>query len=147
MVTHIPFLVVLEACHGGPLSPLLFVIIMDPLSRVLSRAMVGGFLSGFWVDILNATLMEISHLLFVDDTLIMCDVVIDQIHYLGLILLVFWVISVEVNLRKSKLVAVGEVLHKEELVGILSVSISSLPMEYLGLHLGAPFNQKPFGTG
>lgn len=71
--------------------------------------------------------MEISHLLFADDTLIMCDVVTDQIHNLGLILLVFRVIlGLKVNLRKSKLVTVGEVLHKEELVGILSVSISSL---------------------
>jgi hypothetical protein len=46
---------------------------MDTLSRMLSRAMVVGFLLGFRVDILHATPLEISRLLFTDDKLIMCD--------------------------------------------------------------------------
>lgn len=78
------------------------------LSRMLSRAMEGGFLSGFRVDNLNNSPLEISHLLFADDTLIMCDADVDQIHNLDHILLCSEAISgLKVNLKKSELVAVG----------------------------------------
>jgi len=73
--------------QGDPLFLLLFVLVMDAFSRMLSRAMEGGFLSGFRVDNLNNSPLEISHLLFADDTLIMCDADVDQIHNLDHILL------------------------------------------------------------
>jgi len=58
----------------------------------------------------------------------MCDTNNDQIYNLGHILLCFEAISgLKVNLQKFKLVAVGEVPHKEELADILSCSISSSP--------------------
>lgn len=50
--------------------------------------------------------------------------------------------SLNVNLQKSILDAVGEVPHQEELADILSYNISSLPLIYLGLPLGAPFKSK-----
>jgi hypothetical protein len=132
----------------GPSLALLFVIVMDALSRMLSRAMVGFFLSRFRVDSLNATPLEISHLLFADDTLIMCNATSDQIHNLGHILLCFEaILGLKVNLRKFELVAVGEVPLKEELAGILSCSISSLPLKYLGLPLSAAFKSKAIWDG
>jgi hypothetical protein len=113
---------------------------MEALSRMLSRAMVGGYLCGFRGGI------EISHL-FADDTLIMCDVDRDQIYNLGHILLCFEVIpGLKVNLRKSILVSVGEVLHQEELAGILTCNISFLPLTYLRLPLGA-FKSKAIWDG
>jgi hypothetical protein len=126
--------------QGDPLFPLLFVLVMDAFSRMLSRAMEGGFLSGFRVDNLNNTPLEISHLLFADDTLIMCDADMDQIHNLDLC---FEAISgLKVNLQKSELLAVGEVPYIEGLANILGCNISSLPLHYLGLPLGAPFKSK-----
>jgi hypothetical protein len=56
--------------QGNPLSPLLFVIVKEILSRMLSRAMVRGYLSGFWVYLQNTAPWEISHFLFANDTLI-----------------------------------------------------------------------------
>jgi hypothetical protein len=73
--------------QGDPLSLLLFVLVVDTFSRMLSRAMEGCFLSGFLVDNLSNSPLEISHQLFVDDTLIMCDADVDQIHNLDHILL------------------------------------------------------------
>jgi hypothetical protein len=48
-----------------PLSPLLFVFVMETLSRMISATVSRGLLEGFKVG--NATF---SHLLFADDTLI-----------------------------------------------------------------------------
>jgi len=114
------------------------MIVIDALSRMLSRTMVGVYLAGFQVDIRNSAPLEISQL-FANDTLIMCDADRDQIHNLGDILLCFEASSgLKVNLEKSKLLA----LHQEELVDLLSCSISSLLMKYLGIPLGATFKLK-----
>jgi hypothetical protein len=50
-----------------PLSPLLFVIVMEALSKMLSATVDGGFLSGFSVGSRNIGALNISHLLFTDD--------------------------------------------------------------------------------
>ncbi len=129
--------------QGDPLSPLLFVINIDALSRMLSRVMVGGFLSGFQVDNLNNTPSEISHLLFANDTLITCGADNDQILNLDHIFLCFMAISgLKINLQKFQVAAVGAVPNIEELAGILSKRISSFPMKYLSLPLGAPFKSR-----
>jgi len=110
--------------QGDPLSPLLLV--MDAFSRMLSRAMDGGFRSGFRVDSLNNSPLEISHLLFANDTLIICDADVDQINNLDHILLCFEAISgLKVDLQKSKFVTVEGVPHIEELANILCCNISS----------------------
>jgi len=108
----------------------------------------GGFLSGFQVDNRNNSPLEISHLLFADETLIMCDADIDQIHNLDHILLCFEAISgLKVNLQKFELVAVGKISYIEGLANILSCNISSLSLRYLGLLLGAPFKSKAIWDG
>jgi hypothetical protein len=110
------------------LSPLLFVLVIDAISKMLSRAMVGGFVSSFRANSINTSSLEVSHLLFPDDTLIMCDA---NIYNLDHILLCFEAISgLKINFKKSKLVAVGEVPNIEELAGILNCRISSFPMKY-----------------
>jgi len=52
--------------EGDPLSPLLFVIVMEAFNKMISAAVSGGLLFGFSVR----TRFEISYLLFADDTLI-----------------------------------------------------------------------------
>ena len=54
--------------------------------------------------------------------------------------MLFEVVSgLHINLAKSELVPVGDVLNMDELVAILGCRQSSLPMTYLGLPLGAKF--------
>jgi hypothetical protein len=50
--------------------------------------------------------------------------------------------SLKINLAKSKLVPVGNVDHVEGLAGILRCGVSSLPVKYLGLSLGASYKVK-----
>lgn len=67
----------------------------------------------------------------------MCDAD-DHIYNLGHILICFEAsLGLKVNLWKFELVAVVEILHKEQLTNILNCSISSLPLKYLGLPLSA----------
>jgi hypothetical protein len=66
---------ILERCYLNkdcPLSPLLFVIEMEALSKMISATIGGGFLLGFFVGSKNSGVLHISHILFVDDTLIFC---------------------------------------------------------------------------
>jgi hypothetical protein len=67
-----------------PLSVLLFVFVMEALSRMISVVVSGGLLEGFKVG--NATY---SHLLFADDTLIFCNAHSSQLRYLRTLFLLF----------------------------------------------------------
>ena len=59
--------------QGDPLSPLLFLLIMEVLSRILRKTEECGLLHGFHVGLVNFVGVRISHLLFMDDTILFCD--------------------------------------------------------------------------
>ena len=50
--------------------------------------------------------------------------------------------GLKINLAKSVLVPVGVVDNLDELASVLGCGVSSLPIKYLGLPLGAPFKAK-----
>ena len=56
--------------QGDPLSPLLFLLIMEVLSRILKKIEEGGLIQGFHVGPVNSTGIRVSHLLFADDTIL-----------------------------------------------------------------------------
>jgi hypothetical protein len=121
--------------QGDPLSPLLFVFVMEALCRMISAAVSGGLLEGFKVG--NAAFL---HLLFADDTLIFCSAHSSQLRHLrGLFLLFEAASGLKVNLAKSNLIPVGNVDQVGRLADILGCGIASLPVKYLGLPLGASY--------
>ena len=127
--------------QGNPLSPFLFDIFMEALSRMLVSSTAAGQFSGFTVGNEAGSLMSVSHLLFVDDTLVFCD----NTHITALrgILFRFEEMSgLRINLGKSELVPVGDVPNFQELVEILGCRESALLLKYLGLPLGASFKDK-----
>jgi hypothetical protein len=73
--------------QGDPLSPLLFVMVIEVFSRMTYAAVDSGRLSGFSVGSSSQVAMKVSHLLFADDTLIFCDPVVDQVRDLRCLLL------------------------------------------------------------
>jgi hypothetical protein len=128
--------------QGDPLSPLLFVIVMEALSRLMDRTVQGRLLFGFTMGSSVEREVMVSHLLFANDTLIFCDANPSKIEHLGCVLTWFEAISgLKINLGKSEMVPVGEVPNMEELVCILGCKQASLPMKYLGLPLGAKFKE------
>ncbi len=111
------------------LSPLLFVIVMEALRRLMDWVVRGGFLSGFIVGTAEGRPLEVSHMLFADDTKILCGADSSQLEYLRHVFTWFEVASgLKINLGKSEMVPVGEVPNLEELVLILGCQTTSLPM-------------------
>ena len=129
--------------QGDPLSPFLFILVMEAFSRMLDKAALQGRLSGFNAGSSNARSLLVSHLLFADDALVFCDANIDHMLTLRMVLIWFEAVSsLKINLGKSELVAVGAVRNMEILVAVLGCNQGSLPMKYLGLPLGAKFKDK-----
>ena len=119
--------------QGDSLSPLLFVIVMEALTRMMSKAVEGGLLSGFQVGSMDSHLVRVSHLLFTNDTLIFPDAKLDHIFNLRLLFTWFEAVSgLKINLNKSEMVPVGKVPNLEDLAGIMGCKIIQLPMTYLG---------------
>jgi hypothetical protein len=126
--------------QGDPLSPLLFVMVMEALSRMVNATVEQGLIAGFSVGERVFSDLVVSHSLFADDTLIFCEACPEQIRYVCLILLCFEAVSgLKVNLGKSELVAVGEVGSIGTLAAYLGCRVANLPMKYLGLPLGAAY--------
>ena len=69
--------------QGDPISPYLFMIVMEAVSCLLRRALSEGYLSSWRVRGRSGEGILISHLLFVANTLMFCEVSQDQMTYLN----------------------------------------------------------------
>ena len=75
--------------QGDPLSPLLFLLIMEVLSHILKKTEEGGFIQGFHVGPINSTGIRVSYLLFANNTILFCDASREQILSIRLVLTCF----------------------------------------------------------
>ncbi|RVW33074.1 putative ribonuclease H protein [Vitis vinifera] len=123
--------------QGDPLSPFLFTIVADVLSRMLLKfkAEERKVLEGFKVG-RNRT--RVSHLQFADDTIFFSSSREEDMMTLKNVLLVFGHISgLKVNLDKSNIYGINlEQNHLSRLAEMLDCKASGWPILYLGLPLG-----------
>ena len=120
---------------------MLFLIMMEVFSRMLRRVEGASLIRGFKVEGRRGGGDCVSHLLFADDTILFCDAEVEQILHIWLLLLSFQVITgLKVNVHKSEMVSIKEVVDMHVLAEILGCRVSSLPMSYLGMPLGASHN-------
>ena len=127
--------------QGDPFSPYLFVLAMEVLSCLLRRAKEGGYLSGFKVLSRNEEGLELSQLLFVDNTLVFCEASSNQMTYLSWLLMWFeTILGLKINLAKNELILVGRVLNVEELTFEVGCKVGALLTTYWGLPLRATHN-------
>jgi len=95
-------------CQGDPLSRLLFILVMEALSKLVNKAYEVGLLEGFHLGNSQSHGLLVSHLLFADDTNLLWTMCRPgkQVTRLGFgsgkvritqILLRFWLNSVQVK--------------------------------------------------
>jgi len=84
--------------EGCPLSPLLFILIMEGLSLLLKKCQAEGSISGLKI----ARLTKILHLLFVDDILILSNANLAEWREIDKLIPLFYKASgLAINLTKS----------------------------------------------
>ncbi|RVW57156.1 LINE-1 reverse transcriptase-like [Vitis vinifera] len=88
--------------QGDPLSPYLFIMGMEVLSVLITRAAEGGFIQGCKIWRGREQAVKITHLLFADDTIVFCEAKKEALLYLGWVLFWFEAASgLKINLDKS----------------------------------------------
>ena len=129
--------------HGDPLSPYLFVMMAEVLSKLLSKAAGMGFFQGIKVGLRAVTL---PHLQFANDTLIFYEPKLEYLQNLKTILYSFQNFSgLTVNYAKSGLVVIGKEDRWAAMAAdVLKCKLVQLPITYLGVPLGA--NMRTFSS-
>jgi hypothetical protein len=127
-------------CHQGlhqgcPMSPLIFLLVIEALSKMVNQAVESGSFQGLKV----ALGTQISNLLFVDDVLVLGDGNIDYWKALKVILTNFCdATRLSINLRKSGFIAQDlDPLLRSFLIADFKIQVDSLDqgLKYLGFYL------------
>ena len=75
--------------QGDPLSPLLFLVMMEVFNKMMKIVEGASLLRGFKADGRWGGRVCVSHLLFVVDTILFCDANEEQILHVQMLLLCF----------------------------------------------------------
>ena len=75
--------------QGDPLSPILFLVMMEVFIKMMKRVEGTGLLRGFKADGRRGGRVCVLHLLFVDDTILFCNANEEQILHVRMLLLCF----------------------------------------------------------
>ncbi|XP_057748092.1 uncharacterized protein LOC130967294 [Arachis stenosperma] len=122
--------------QGDPLSPFLFVLVVDVLRRMVAEAVRNGRISPLLVGRDN---IELSHFQFADDTILFCPPETETILNYKRLLLYFELMSgLSINFDKSNLIFVNcESEWVTNICGILGCTEAVLPVRYLEISLEA----------
>ncbi|GJX46034.1 RNA-directed DNA polymerase, eukaryota [Tanacetum coccineum] len=126
--------------QGDPLSPFLFVLAMEGFHVGISKAYRAGVFQGVSI---GSSDIRISHLLYADDAILLCDCGVQNARQIIRMLWVFQLASgLKINLNKSKLIGIGvgliEVQQVAKMIGCCAVR---LPFIYLGVPMGCNMNR------
>jgi hypothetical protein len=118
--------------QGDPLSPLLFNLVADALSAMLTRANHTGWIQGLVPHLVDGGL---THLQYADDTVVLLHYSPENLQNVRLILTCYEAMSgMKINFEKSEIFTVG--LDDEEqhrAMSALNCKLGTFPMKYLGL--------------
>ncbi|KAJ0445701.1 putative RNA-directed DNA polymerase [Helianthus annuus] len=125
--------------QGDPLSPFLFVIVMEALTGIMKKVVSLGLFNG--IKITNDGPL-LSHLIYADDVMFLGDWSISNVKNLRRLLRCFYLSSgLKVNLAKYSIYGVG-VMEGEvlDIAQLLCCKQGSFPFKHLGLVVGANMN-------
>ncbi|GJX36378.1 putative RNA-directed DNA polymerase, eukaryota, reverse transcriptase zinc-binding domain protein [Tanacetum coccineum] len=125
--------------QGDPLSPFLFILVMEGLHCALSNAVSSGLIRGIKLGSSDITL---SHLFYADDVVITTDWNSRDIDNIIRVLHVFYLASgLRINIHKSNIYGIG--VSNDEISSLASrtgCAAGFFPFTYLGLPIGANMN-------
>lgn len=115
-----------------PLSLLLFNLVADALSAMLSRASSAGLIQGLVPHLIEGGLL---HLQYADDTVVLLQYTPKNLQNIKLILSCYEAMSgMKINYDKSEVFTVGlEEAEQQIVVAALNCKLGTFPMKYLGL--------------
>ncbi|GJU30386.1 putative RNA-directed DNA polymerase, eukaryota, reverse transcriptase zinc-binding domain protein [Tanacetum coccineum] len=125
--------------QGDPLSPLLFIIVMEGLHMSLKEACHSGLIHGIKIGSSN---INLSHMFYADDVVITTEWNSLDMENIICILYVFYLVSrLKINIHKSNVYGVSvsdnEILSMANNTGC---SPGAFPFVYLGLPIGTNMN-------
>ncbi|GJW55657.1 RNA-directed DNA polymerase, eukaryota [Tanacetum coccineum] len=128
--------------HGDPLSPILFLLVMEALHISFVRAMDRGFFKGIHVG--SHELVHISHLFYAYDAVFIGERREENLRHLVSILHCFYLaLGLRINIHKCCIMGVGGVTNVEVYRGaqMIGCEASKTPFKYLGVMVGGKMNR------
>ncbi|KAK1439737.1 hypothetical protein QVD17_05557 [Tagetes erecta] len=125
--------------QGDPLSPFLFILAMEALHVVMTKAISLGTFHGITLP-QNGPIL--SHLFFADDAIFMGKWSVRNVQNLSRILRCFYLASgLKVNYKKSRIFGLGVNDNETNVMaGLLKCQVGNFPFKYLGIPMGANMN-------
>ncbi|GJX23647.1 putative RNA-directed DNA polymerase, eukaryota, reverse transcriptase zinc-binding domain protein [Tanacetum coccineum] len=126
--------------QGDPLSPFLFIIVMEGLHIALKDGLTGNLFQGVKI---GSSEIRLSHLFYADDVIILSEWNQCDMDNIIRILMSFYLASgLKINISKSNLYGVGVSSNDiESMAAGTGCSASNLPFSYLGLPIGSNMNR------
>ena len=125
--------------QGDPLSPMLFILAMDPLQRLLDQATQHGILTP-----LPITVVKWRTSMYADDAAIFINPIKDDVEAVKIILQAFGAfLGLHINLEKSYVHPIRcENVDLDQVLSPFTGSRGDFPCKYLGLQLHTRSLQK-----
>ncbi|GJX37653.1 putative RNA-directed DNA polymerase, eukaryota, reverse transcriptase zinc-binding domain protein [Tanacetum coccineum] len=125
--------------QGDPLSPFLFIIVIEGLHMALSEASHSGLIHGIKIGSSNITL---SHIFYADDVVITTYwSPLDMDNIIRVLQVFYFASGLKINIHKSNVYGVGVSDNEvHSMANNIGCSSGSFPFIYLGLPIGANMN-------
>lgn len=128
--------------QGDPISPLLFILVTQILHVLIEKAELIGIIKGIQIG----STTKISHLQFVDNTILFLEDSLEAVRGIKIVLSIFEDLSgLKINYSKSSIYApCSSVDLATSWANWLGCSLSSIPFNYLGATIGSTPKRKNF---